>query len=688
MFSLGQATLRSLSSVAILFLYLIFTFESLDARPRISVPKPPAPLSVDEAIAKIKFYEDRRLSRPDFLLKILSHPSSEVRRQAILALGRIGDPFCLDELARLLTKRREPLKETIIFSLGLIGGDTALKILSQNLPMQSDISTRAELIRSIGRIGNESSVKTVAAFLQPDALAVTVSAVCEALGTLWSKDSLNWTVPPNLLSRLAKISQESGDSAVSAAFALSRFKGEGPMLPGDAIVLAAEQAKNPIARMLLVRTLKKTRKASALATLIRFASDPSDASLRIESVKGLTSFESTPESLKVLTLALTDSTPAIVLESLRVLSNYRSVDANIANAIYSVYQTSRFPWIKGTALEALAKLDPDRARPEVMTLLKSADGLVLLRHAVRSLGLLNRANDVQTLAQFLDNTPVLVAETALETFLEVDKALLPLSLKTTLGKLLDRNDVALTSLVAKLAEQHDWKDFVKPLTVAYLRMNLPEHLEARMAILEAIAQIGDESSLPLLKVSLQDPERPVIETGIHAYEAIVGAAFPKEIPLNSKVLSPSPDIASLKSTVKKTVILKTTRGEIHIALLEEAPLTALNFLQLVKKGFYSDKVFHRVVPNFVVQGGDPRGDGYGGPGYFVRDEFSNTSHAPGTVGLATAGKDTGGSQFFINLVPNYHLNGRYTVFGRVTHGMSVAEKIQQGDKILSASVAP
>jgi cyclophilin family peptidyl-prolyl cis-trans isomerase len=119
-------------------------------------------------------------------------------------------------------------------------------------------------------------------------------------------------------------------------------------------------------------------------------------------------------------------------------------------------------------------------------------------------------------------------------------------------------------------------------------------------------------------------------------------------------------------------------------MLPEAPVTAFNFVKLVRNGFYKNKTFHRIVPNFVVQGGDPRGDGYGGPGFLIRDEVSRRKHERGTVGIATAGKDTGGSQFFINLAPNLHLNGKYTLFAEITQGMAVADKLEAGDKILSA----
>jgi len=106
-----------------------------------------------------------------------------------------------------------------------------------------------------------------------------------------------------------------------------------------------------------------------------------------------------------------------------------------------------------------------------------------------------------------------------------------------------------------------------------------------------------------------------------------------------------------------------------------------NFVTLARKGFFDGVAIHRVVPDFVVQDGDPRGDGEGGPGYTIRDELNERPYLRGTVGMALSGKDTGGSQFFITQSPQPHLDAKYTVIGRVVNGMDVVDRIQQNDVI-------
>lgn len=137
------------------------------------------------------------------------------------------------------------------------------------------------------------------------------------------------------------------------------------------------------------------------------------------------------------------------------------------------------------------------------------------------------------------------------------------------------------------------------------------------------------------------------------------------------------------------VTLETDRGPIEIALnSQHAPVTVNNFVFLARQGFYDGVTFHRVINNFMIQGGDPTGTGMGGPGYRFQDETRNNplKHETGMLSMANAGPNTNGSQFFITHSPQDHLNGKHTVFGKVVNGMDVVNSIRQGDKIIKATV--
>jgi peptidyl-prolyl cis-trans isomerase B (cyclophilin B) len=147
---------------------------------------------------------------------------------------------------------------------------------------------------------------------------------------------------------------------------------------------------------------------------------------------------------------------------------------------------------------------------------------------------------------------------------------------------------------------------------------------------------------------------------------------------------------SSKSTVRiKAAVIETSKGQVVLQLFEkDAPATVANFEKLSTSGFYNGLTFHRYVPNFVIQGGDPKGDGTGNPGYRIKFERSPRKHLRGAVAMALSpgDPDSGGSQFYITLAPTPHLNGDYCVFAQVVKGMGVVMKLRQGDLMKSIQI--
>jgi peptidyl-prolyl cis-trans isomerase B (cyclophilin B) len=147
---------------------------------------------------------------------------------------------------------------------------------------------------------------------------------------------------------------------------------------------------------------------------------------------------------------------------------------------------------------------------------------------------------------------------------------------------------------------------------------------------------------------------------------------------------------AMQIDTKKTykVTLQTNRGDINLELYpEHAPKTVNNFVFLAQEGFYDGVSFHRVINNFMIQGGDPTGSGSGGPGYKFEDETSGNPlrHDTGVISMANAGPNTNGSQFFITHAPQPHLNGKHTVFGKVIDSQDVVNAIRQGDKMIKVT---
>ena len=151
---------------------------------------------------------------------------------------------------------------------------------------------------------------------------------------------------------------------------------------------------------------------------------------------------------------------------------------------------------------------------------------------------------------------------------------------------------------------------------------------------------------------------------------------------------PTPPSQGAKKVKQSAVITMEKGGEIKFDFFpEDAPKTVENFVTLARKGFYDGLTFHRVEPGFVVQGGDPQGNGMGGPGYKIKAEFNKQKHVRGAVAMARSNDpDSAGSQFYIVLAPANFLDGKYTVFGMVTSGMDVVDKVRVGDKMKSVKI--
>jgi peptidyl-prolyl cis-trans isomerase B (cyclophilin B) len=151
----------------------------------------------------------------------------------------------------------------------------------------------------------------------------------------------------------------------------------------------------------------------------------------------------------------------------------------------------------------------------------------------------------------------------------------------------------------------------------------------------------------------------------------------------------NPPAMQIDPKKKYQITIETNKGNIELDLYAQyAPRTVNNFVFLAREQFYDGITFHRVISNFMVQGGDPTGTGRGGPGYRFEDEFAGNplKHETGSLSMANAGPDTNGSQFFITHSPQPHLNNRHTVFGRVTSGQDVVNAIRQGDKMIKVTV--
>ncbi len=240
-------------------------------------------------------------------------------------------------------------------------------------------------------------------------------------------------------------------------------------------------------------------------------------------------------------------------------------------------------------------------------------------------------------------------------------------------------------------------DTVQATLLAWAHGDSP--FEARYAAARVIPALPDDYGEPHRQAAAGDPDRRVAVAGHSSELARLGDPHEPPTPAVDHVPLEDRTPAFYEEMVRTYVVpalagtrpratIRTAGGEIVLELLaEEAPLTVHNFVTLARAGYWDHGVWHRVIPNFVLQDGAPAGDPNGGPGWSIRDEINRVRYTRGALGMALSGPDTGGSQWFITHSPQHHLDGGYTIFGRVVDGMDVADAVLQGDPIEAISVS-
>jgi cyclophilin family peptidyl-prolyl cis-trans isomerase len=245
-------------------------------------------------------------------------------------------------------------------------------------------------------------------------------------------------------------------------------------------------------------------------------------------------------------------------------------------------------------------------------------------------------------------------------------------------------DIALATVAAEWIIENPKRIRFDDLSMAYAQFSEPVGLDAMQVILNGIMTIGSSESIQFLQNIYQNTSSFAIAKQIEHHLTTSQIQLSLRHDLSESLYVPEEKYFT-KEPVQASI--QTEKGDILIQLLPDiAPATVSNFISLAKNGFYNNLTFHRVVSDFVVQGGDPRGDGWGGPDYSIPCEYNEELFNRGTIGMATSGKDTGGSQFFICHSEQPHLNRRYTVFGKVVNGMGIVDNIEVDDKIIKVVI--
>ena len=668
---------------------------------------------------KIIQHEDERTINND-LIEMLLPPHGGARRRAMLAIGRIGYPSGLAPLMDILSsdknsENRDPeMRALAAFSLGQIQNQHAVSALLERLDPTIERSpiVKARAIEALGKIG--SNKLAVAALGNYGVRGITdaIARLLPRPGESVSSDSK--LVASMALAALLRIKQPSTVDAIAAelrspdpdlrwqaANALARIR-EGISVAVPELLPLLED-KDALVRAHAARALGVAKTTQAIDPLIRLLADKDERAV----ASSITALGSIGHARAVDPLVALGNT---------LLSGYRSFDRDKLG----VPTQQNLLLLTATAL---GNIKDDRALP-FLKALRFADGKLgansEVEIAVAKFGEAAffdappsaklSAEDWKAMSAYAQGLGQLATERAKvllndlfagKSYGKPDNRAMPAildamaqakveGLRNILLEQLKTSDVFVrTTCATLLGDLGDLSDpVIAALYEAYKAARADKINEARIAIVEAADKLKHPMNIQVLSDTNGDTDYVV---RLKASDLL--RATPTDVatirPLQIGKVETGHDkaywrhIAEMSDSVKNpTAVIHTRKGDIRIELFPaDAPMTVDNFIRLARSGFYNDLAFVRVVPNFVIQGGDPRGDQNGGPGYQIRDEINLRRYETGTVGMALSGKDTGGSQFFITHSPQPHLAGGYTIFGQVIEGMDVVNRIARGDKI-------
>jgi cyclophilin family peptidyl-prolyl cis-trans isomerase/HEAT repeat protein len=605
----------------------------------------------------------------------LKDDSVQVRERAALAVGRIGGQKSAELLFDLLKDQSLDVASTAAFALGLTGAQGySTKLLNEAEGLPGVVAANAVL--SAGRLSDSSEGE--------------------------------------FTSQLTNFLHNGSPSVREATcYALYYAKGKSQAL--TLIDLLTTEQDTMVQRAALF-TLARLGVGEASSTYFRFLPD-ADPYMRSLAIRGLSASHA-PETLPLLAIGLNDVDLGVEAQAVTGLGARKTVEADnyiyrrlpqvrdekVETEMIDALQKGNYlpavdyvntqlapgvsPNILASCLRFFATVQKDRAVNLLDSILLTRPNPRVRAACVEAYGLMEQPLVVPRVAGLFKDGSAQVRSAAFDVLTSLDSSNLDYYVTTALS---DSDMVLQSQAIDKIRE----KKLTKYLPKLAALMAKPKDVDpdVRRSVIEAMPDLldlmgKDSVLLGILDAGLRDKEYVVKKSAAKVYQdKLHEDHWDKVAPATTRYTERDIRGALARYAVNPFAEVVTNRGKIRIELdFETAPLTVMNFISLAKSGFYNGLIFHRVVPNFVIQGGDPRGDGSGGPGYCIRCEYSEQPYDKGTVGIATSGKDTGGSQFFITLSPQPHLNARYTVFGQVTSGMDVAEQIVRGDTIHQVSI--
>lgn len=606
----------------------------------------------DPILIKIADFQDRR--QTDSLIHFLLDKNPVYRTEAAAAFGSVQDSVASLQLGSTLLE--DPIVETrkaAAFALGQTGGVASVNALIPALEDKDSFVVYETLI-ALGKTVTKNDLDVLKRFNAKDTLTQS--------GLAWAFYHIGLRgLADSIIINKAKAFLDPAYS-YQTRLGAAHFFSRGSKLAANfdnELIVAATSDKSPFVRMAATSALRKLDSAKSIDPLLKLVSMDTDYRVRIGAVRSLATLDAN-RAVQAVINSLDDQNENVGIAASEALRP----KILFSEQILAKARATKNNRIQSNLYKAVLNLSPNL---ELVEEVKKA--YTNSKDNYQKAALLNSLSAWMSSYSFIGEemiaSQVFVIQTA------AAQALTDLNRKKEFDNKLKKEfaalyrnaivkgDAGVTGIIAAALSDPslNYKETISDfsfLTEAKKKLSLPKDIEALQPLNEAIAY----------------------------FEV-------KEKPLAPKNQFNHPINWELVKSIKKDqrVKIQTERGEIIVRLfVEEVPGSVANFVELINKNYFDGKYFHRVVPNFVAQGGCNRGDGFGSEDYSIRSEFSMRVYKEGSLGMASAGKDTEGTQWFITHSPTPHLNGRYTIFAEVESGMEIVNVLEVGNQIVKVSL--
>ncbi len=633
--------------------------------------------------------------------------------RAILALGSVQADTALSAVFAMLDAERPNIRRAAAFAVGQImrmkPGSLYERNLFAHLRNEKDPTVQEALWDAFGNCATASMLDSIALVPVADLRARAARARCIARFAIRGVRSRGGT--DLLAADLRRTRSDHGAEELrsTAMFAFMRIADSALLAPHTDLIRDGLASSGADERMYAVIAAGRTRTTALNDSVIARVTDP-DWRVRVNTARGLALMAAAPEHRKADTRALMvllrDQQTQVVKAAMLAITSLPSTDQRVILAVKKLMDTSASVDVRDEACRTLASITPDFSIELLIGISRTPR---FTAAALQSAGIAvsKGARNYTTLLPWLhDNllsTDALRASAAVGAWAacwRIHRSSSP-AVRDSLDDAFERglldalefhssgakNSGAVQSVVETLCDSMCASpSYAEPVLRALKRFSSRDDVETVSVLMDAFGKLADTTLVRAVEPWLRDENAAVRAAAQNVFRHH-GIRLPASAQATRRQRPPRGGWSHLISLAEARVRIRTTRGDIYAVLYpDDAPYTVAAFLDLVRAGFYNGLTFHRVVPNFVVQGGDPRGDGTGGPPFTLRSECSPRSFTRGILGIASSGKDTEGSQFFIMHSAAPHLDGRYTVFGQVVEGMNIADLLEVGDRILSIAI--